>query len=116
MRVPSLVLSLLAGSLWLGSLAGEARAANASASAGRHKPDPSAEFFSDRKVRTFDLEISETELASLKQNPRSYIRGNVREGGQVFTNVGIHLKGMGSFQPLDKKPSFVLKFDKLERE
>ena len=36
----------------------------------------------------------------------------VREGGQVYTNVAIHLKGSFTFQPIDAKPSLTLNFDK----
>jgi hypothetical protein len=34
--------------------------------------------------------------------------------GRAFTNVGVHLKGMGSFRPLHEKPSFAVKFDEFE--
>ena len=87
-------------------------AAQKESSAKRSKPDPSAEFFADRKVRLIDIELTEPAKMALRTNPRSYIVGNVREGTQTFTNVGVHLKGMGSFRRLDEKPSFVLKFDK----
>lgn len=36
----------------------------------------------------------------------------IREGGRLYTNVLIHLKGSWSFQPVDRKPSFTLKFEK----
>src|SRR5712675_1127044 len=63
-------------------------AAQKNASAKRTKPDPSAEFFADRKVRLIDIELSEPAKAALRNSPRSYIVGNVREGTQTFTNVG----------------------------
>jgi len=50
-----------------------------------------------------------------QRRPRTYVSGIVREGAHVFTNVGIHLKGMGSFRSVDEKPSLVLKFDELFR-
>jgi spore coat protein CotH len=34
------------------------------------------------------------------------------EGGRVLANVGVHLKGMGSFRSVDEKASFAVKFDK----
>src|SRR5258706_13118042 len=64
------------------------------------KTDASAAFFADPTVRTFDLEIGEDELAAIRRSPRTYVRGNVREGTQVFTTTGIHLKGKGGYQPL----------------
>jgi hypothetical protein len=40
------------------------------------------------------------------------VRATVREGGKVYTNVAVHLKGSYSFQPIDEKPSLTLNFDK----
>jgi spore coat protein H len=40
------------------------------------------------------------------------VQATVREGGKVYTNVAIHLKGSYSFQPIDAKPSFTLNFEK----
>jgi hypothetical protein len=39
-------------------------------------------------------------------------RATVREGGRVYTNVAVHLKGSYTFQPIDGKPSLTLNFDK----
>src|SRR3954463_6844764 len=76
------------------------------------KRDRGADFFADPSLRVFDIEVSDAGHTALKQTPRSYIAGTVREGGHTWTNVGIHLKGMGSFRNVDEKPSFALKFDK----
>ena len=40
------------------------------------------------------------------------VRATVREGGNVYTNVAVHLKGSFSFQPIDSKPSLTLNFKK----
>jgi len=40
------------------------------------------------------------------------VRVTVREGGHVYTNVAVHLKGSYTFQPIDGKPSLTLNFDK----
>ncbi len=40
------------------------------------------------------------------------VRATVREGGKIYTNVAVHLKGSYSFQPIDGKPSLTLNFDK----
>src|SRR5207302_2035808 len=71
----------------------------------------SDDFFADRAVRRFEIELAPAAVDSLRRRARTYIIGSVREGAQTFAKVGIHLKGMGSFQSLDQKPSFVLKFD-----
>ncbi|HEU4388286.1 MAG TPA: hypothetical protein VFV34_10850, partial [Blastocatellia bacterium] len=43
---------------------------------------------------------------------RSDVRASVHEGGRVYTNVAVHLKGSYTFQPIDEKPSLTLNFDK----
>src|SRR5258705_1501645 len=48
---------------------------------------------------------------SLQRMQRTYVRATVREGGRVYTNVGVRLKGMGSFRPVYEKPSLAVKFD-----
>ena len=82
-----------------------------SASRKKTKPDASDAFFNDPAVRTFEFEIQPASLAALRRSPRTYVPGTVREGTRVLTNVGIHLKGMGSFRTVDEKASFVLKVD-----
>jgi len=91
-----------------GSPSGAAAAQDAK---GKEKSKRSEEFFADRAVRLFQIELPDGATDSLRRRARTYVSGTVREGGHVFTNIGVHLKGMGSFQPLDQKPSFVLKFD-----
>jgi spore coat protein CotH len=44
---------------------------------------------------------------------RPEVQVTVMEGGLVYTNVGLHLKGSaGSFQPIESKPGLTLSFDK----
>src|SRR5262245_59069008 len=82
----------------------------------KSKPGPSDAFFNDPAVRTFEFEIPPSSLATLRRSPRTYAPGTVREGGQVLTNVGIHLKGMGSFRTIDEKASFALKVDEFAED
>jgi spore coat protein H len=92
-----------------------ARAAEAkTASASSKKDERSDAFFADRTVRHFQIELTEAAMDSLRRSPRQKVSGTVREGGKVFTNVAVHVKGMGSFRPLDEKPSFVLKFNSVD--
>lgn len=69
-------------------------------------------FFDDSAVRTFKIQVTEPALTALNKDNRAYVRATVTEGGQVFKDAGVHLKGMGSFRPLNEKPSLVIKFDK----
>ncbi len=73
---------------------------------------PAHEFFTGSRVRTFKITVEQPGLAVLERNDRSYVRATVTEGTNVFKNVGIHLKGMGSFRPFNEKPSLAVKFDK----
>jgi hypothetical protein len=75
------------------------------------KKAPSAKFFSEPTIRTFEFQISDAALNQLRRSPRSYVTGTVREGDHVLTNVAIRIKGMGSFRNVDSKPSLAVKFD-----
>jgi len=81
------------------------------ASSSSTKTDASWEFFNDPKVRVFHFEVAEAGLASLRRSEGSYVRGTMREGNHVLRDVGIRLKGMGSFRPVHEKPSLAVKFD-----
>ena len=80
------------------------------------KKVPGQALFSDQVMRTFKVTVDEANLSQLKKNERAYVRATVAEGTNVFTDVGVHLKGMGSFQPLNAKPSLVLKFDRFDAD
>ncbi len=69
-------------------------------------------FATNAPVRTFKIDIVSNELAALQRDPRAYVRGTVTEGTNVFRDVGLHLKGNGSFQQWNQKPSFAAKFDR----
>src|SRR2546428_6864113 len=84
---------------------------SSSALAATIKPDPSDAFFTNAPVRVFKFDIPETQLNILRRNPKTYVRGAVREGTTVLNEVAIRLKGMGSFRPVDDKPSLAVKFD-----
>src|ERR1051325_6600877 len=53
------------------------------------------------------LVISQEGLKRLREEPRGYVRAELREGAARFENVAIHLKGsVGSFRSIDAKPAF----------
>jgi hypothetical protein len=79
----------------------------------KRKTDPSdALFATNAPIRIFRIEVGGPELAALQKDNRAYVRGKVMAGDQLFSEVGIHLKGNGSFRPLNEKPSLVIKFDR----
>ncbi|HUR45952.1 MAG TPA: CotH kinase family protein [Candidatus Saccharimonadales bacterium] len=72
---------------------------------------PGHELFAGSSVRRFKIKVEEPDLTVLKKENRHYVKATLTDGLDVYQDVGIHLKGMGSFQPLEKKPSLVVKFD-----
>ena len=73
------------------------------------KSDAAAALFRDTSIHTLRLEIPASTLAGLKQGNREYIRATVRDGDVTLRDVGVRLKGHGTFQPVEKKPAFALK-------
>ena len=80
------------------------------------KSIPGEKLFADPVIRTFKISLQDSNLSQLKKNERAYVRATVTEGTNVFRDVGVHLKGNGSFQPLNAKPSLVIKFDRYDED
>jgi spore coat protein H len=80
------------------------------------KPGAPDALFTDGLVREIRITIDPAGINELRRDTREYVPAMVRErladGENIFTNVGIHLKGMGSFRPVDQKPAFTVKFNK----
>ena len=77
------------------------------------KTDPSDSLFAtNAPIRTFKIEIEGPEMATLQKDNRAYVRAKVTVGDRTFPEAGVHLKGNGSFRPLNEKPSLVIKFDR----
>src|SRR5688572_26889669 len=77
----------------------------------KKKTELAAEFFTGKAIRTFKIAIADDQLAALKKENRTYVRAKVTVDGTVLGNSALRLKGMGSFQGLDSKPSLAVKFD-----
>jgi len=72
-----------------------------------------ADFLTTHPILTIHLQVDDAALAGLRLQPRAYVRCAVDEGGQVYRDVGFHLKGQpGTFQNFDGKPSLTLNFDR----
>src|SRR5437773_2820119 len=87
------------------------------------KSDAGNFIFTNRSVLRLRIEIPKEGIATLRKyqwgwgggesQERSVVKGTVREGDTVLTNVAIHLKGAaGSFRPVDANPCLTLNFSK----
>lgn len=76
---------------------------------------PGAELFTNGLIRQIKIDLLANSVANLSQQPREYVRATVTEGGNVYSNVGVHLKGSESFRTLDDKPSLTLDFGKFAK-
>jgi len=72
-----------------------------------------AALFTNRIPVQLQIVIAESDVKVLKQDSRRYVRATVFEGDEIYSNVGLHLKGAaGSFRQIDDpKPAFTLSFN-----
>ncbi len=75
----------------------------------------------DGPILTWEIQLSRGEMAKLRgaagpfTSERPEALCTVRAGGQVWTNVAIHLKGAaGSFRQFDQNPALTLNFGKVQ--
>jgi hypothetical protein len=106
-----------AGTAATGGKAGGA-STGGTAGSGGVGPDLTAELYDPTKLPRFDIELPPASVTALNlvtsaEDPRQdvYVTGSLKYGTETVTNIGIRIKGEGSFQKLDKKPPFKLKFD-----
>ena len=77
--------------------------------------EPGAELFTNGPVTTIEIEIPRTGIDSLRREPRLPVLAEVKEGGKVYRDVSVRLKGgEGSFQVVDAKPGLMLNFTKMD--
>src|SRR4029077_20738775 len=66
-------------------------------------------------ILKISIDLSDKDLQELRDDPRHYVEGELRDGTKTFKGVAIKLKGAsGSFKPVDEKPCFTLNFDKFK--
>ena len=81
----------------------------------RLSPAAGADLFRDGSIPQLRIELNPAALESLRQKPREYVVAKLTEGATVYQQVGVHLKGkIGSFRPIDEKPSLTLDFCRFE--
>ncbi|MFM1768629.1 MAG: hypothetical protein RJA22_1158 [Verrucomicrobiota bacterium] len=109
---PWIAASLLClAALLLASCASSVRAPARSAAAAR--PDPSDALFVSGVIPHIRIEITESNLARLRREDRRYVPCTIREGTNVWEDVGVHRKGAaGSTRDLNDQPALSVNFDK----
>ena len=75
---------------------------------------PGAEIFDNKTVLPLRIEISSTELATLRKDDHKDVHATIWEGTNVYRDVGLHVKGAaGSRRAIDaEKPALTLNFQK----
>ncbi len=78
------------------------------------KTEESQAFFQSGPVPSLKIEVGPDGVKHLKEQPKEYVRCKItEEGGTVYQDVGIKLKGSaGSFQEFDQRPAFTVNMDK----
>jgi len=81
------------------------------AAEGKKKSEVPAEeeLFAQTKVLKLRIDLAPAAQEALRKEPKTYVRATLREGSQALNDVAVRMKGSGSFQGLDKKPSLTVK-------
>lgn len=103
---------LLGALLWLGlAETGFAKSKTKSAAG---QEDPAAELFSKVQVLKIRIQMPKSSVDQLQKsytNAVVYVPATIEEGGKVYEKVGVHLRGVSTFQTADEKPAWTFKFN-----
>jgi spore coat protein H len=103
-----LIPAALAAAALVGSRAGPAAAQKA-----RTPAEEVDAFFARGEPVSIAVEVGQKEADSLRRDHRKYVPATLKEGGQTYKDVAIHLRGSaGSFQGFDGRPGLTLNMDK----
>jgi hypothetical protein len=75
------------------------------------RSDHTQDFFESTNIVCFEVELDEAARERLSQRPTTYVSGKVRVGPLCLEQVGVRLKGRGTFQPITRRPNLTLKFN-----
>ena len=68
--------------------------------------------FDEASLRTFSLEIAPADMEHLRQTPDGWVPAQLSIDDVAQGQVGVRIKGNGSFQPIDAKPSLKISTDR----
>ena len=92
------------GGEWAATIWATPGAANGDAPS--ESDDPRTVFFQRDRVTELRLYVAEELLSTLNQRDQVEVEGSLVFEDIRFEQVGVRLKGSGSYQPLDQKPAF----------
>jgi hypothetical protein len=73
---------------------------------------PGARLIDDLLGLLVDLQLPDDAWRSLQRDPTTWVRADLTWDDQSFPNVGVRLKGRGSFEPLGQRPSLLVDTDR----
>jgi len=73
------------------------------------------DLFAAHPVWRIEIELTPQNIDRLRAESREYVPASIRALGEQFRDVGVHLKGTGSYRPIEDKPSFTVDFAKFVR-
>lgn len=99
--------------VWLAAAALTAVAADTRKPKPTKKRAAAEEIFDNKHILPLKIEIEPAELKRLQQDNRHFVRATIREGTNVWKDVGVHLKGAaGSFRGIEDRPALTMSFTK----
>src|SRR6185503_10101718 len=73
------------------------------------------DLFATHPVWRIEIELTPQNIDRLRSESRKAVPASIRAFGEVLRDAGVHLKGTGSYRPIDDKPSFTVDFAKFVR-
>ena len=81
-----------------------------------NKAPAGEDLFSAPKVLRLKIELAAEALGSLRKDSKQYVKATLHEGGKVYADVGVRLKGSAPFEGMEKKPGLAIKFNEFVKD
>ncbi len=71
--------------------------------------EPEEQVFGADRIAQIEIRVNRDQVGSLRSEPRLDVPAIVQMDGREFLGAKLHLKGHGSFRPVDEKPNFAVR-------